>query len=47
MIKHYHMLVDITLQQLDRTYSDRRPLEHGTIRDERHIVMHANHKSTL
>ena len=47
MIKHCHVLVDITLQQLDKTYSDRRPLEHGTIRDERHVVTHANHKPTL
>ena len=47
MIKHCPVLVDITLQQLGRTYSDRRPLEHGTIRDERHVVTHANHKPTL
>ena len=47
MIKHCHVLVDIALRQLDRTYSDRCPLEHGTVCDERHVIMHTNHKSTL
>lgn len=47
MIKHCHVLVDIALKQLGRTYSDRCPLEHGRVHDKRHIVMHTNHKSTL